>query len=61
LSNLWFFGGRANGNNADGDAGWSNIRFRHGGNQVANMLFVDGHVAGIQYGEMTIGATRVGR
>ena len=58
LSNIWNHGGIPNGINADGTAAYGLLRFRHGGEEVVNSLFVDGHASGNGYQEMTIGATR---
>ncbi len=50
------------GPNADIDSiSSSHVRFRHGGDNVANLLFADGHVATIQYGELRVKHTRVNR
>jgi prepilin-type N-terminal cleavage/methylation domain-containing protein/prepilin-type processing-associated H-X9-DG protein len=52
----------ADGTNSD-DVATDNfmLRFRHGGDQDVNLLFVDGHVASIEYGEMRVRNTRVDR
>lgn len=49
------------GDNTDTLANRQHLRFRHGGNEVANSLFVDGHVAGLRFGEVTAAATRLSR
>lgn len=39
--------------NRDDPGNWTNIRFRHGGNKEANVLFLDGHVQAFNYNPLT--------
>lgn len=47
------------GDNTDTNSNKEHLRFRHGGNQTARSVFVDGHVAGLIFGQVEARVTRV--
>ncbi|MEM6550562.1 MAG: DUF1559 domain-containing protein [Planctomycetota bacterium] len=49
------------GPNVDGIAGFGHLRFRHGGDEVLNTVFVDGHAEAIGLGGLQIKNTRLER
>ncbi|MEM6334150.1 MAG: DUF1559 domain-containing protein [Planctomycetota bacterium] len=42
-----------------GDPGFEELRYRHAGDEVVQMVFVDGHAGGIRYGDLQIRHTRL--
>ncbi len=47
------------GNNTDTNGNADQLRFRHGGNENANAVFVDGHVETMTFGDVPISMTRI--